>query len=68
MIQGNTIVPAKLPGPLWRVGDRIGFRVWDENKTSLYMTGKVTSRMPQLKILNVMDDRGHMWRIGYGDI
>lgn len=56
------------PGPLWRVGDKINFRVWDAYKTSRFMTGKVTSRIPELKLLNVMDDCGHMWRVSYEGI
>ena len=50
----------------WSVGDKVRFRLWDGNKNSIFVTGRVTSRVPSQQILNVMDERGHMWRVGYG--
>lgn len=45
----------------WRVGDKIRFNTPHHG----FIIGRIVSRAPAGRFFDVMDDRGHMWRVGY---
>lgn len=58
-------LPLKWDSPMWKVGQQVRFVVRVSGGIYRRMTGRIVSRSPLTRTLDIMDSRQHMWTVHY---